>query len=334
MNDNGANTNAPSEQEQLTLLLQRVQRLEEEQRKQKKRKRDDGDHNDEEAAPDDVITINAGGKIIQALRGTLCLVEGSTLAHMFTERWQNSHARDEQGRIFLDHDSEMMESIVEYLRVKKIQDPQRKLKPPSFSDIERQDRFLCLLQYFGLKEYFYPWTPLPENFQPVPASSSSVTTSRDQGKHRFHYSDEEVGPGFLALSPALAGQNIYYWKCTIVNLEDQACVFIGLIGRQKPRRDGLCFRSYNDSTSFGWTHCAYVAGKNQRRHAWAGFKHGEVLYFRLQDQVLTMYSTLKNRSFTIPNIPNGPHIHFDFASNNTVVELEPLSISEKSEAGW
>jgi len=321
-----AHTEVASKQEILD-LLHRVQNLEEEQLKQQ-----GGTKEDQEASsPTDVITINAGGKIIEALRETLCLVEGSTFAHMFTERWQHSNARDEQGRIFLDYDPEMIESIVNFLRLKKIQGPQRKIKPPTIAK-EKEGDFYCLLEYFGLEEFFTggSFGCLPADLQVLPASSHGVTIKQDQGKYQVNYNGS--GEDFLAFYPALAGQKPYFWKCTIV-VSDGGFLYLGLIGTQYPADPK---GSYRDSTSFGWEGGQqYSAGRSSiKDNGWMGFREGDVVYFRLQDNVLTMCSILKNLSFSIPNIPDDPYIHFDLGKPNIAVELESLSKSERLELGW
>mmetsp|Transcript_21133 Transcript_21133/g.22548 ORF Transcript_21133/g.22548 Transcript_21133/m.22548 type:complete len:141 (+) Transcript_21133:51-473(+) len=69
---------------------------------------------------DDIIEINAGGKIISVLRSTLCLVAHDTMfSYMFSGRWEESLTRDSNGRIYLEHDPELIELIVNFLRTKK-----------------------------------------------------------------------------------------------------------------------------------------------------------------------------------------------------------------------
>lgn len=78
---------------------------------------------------EDIIEINAGGKFtISTTRSTLCLAEGSVFANMFSGRWEQSLKRDSEGRVFFDHDPELIEIIVNFLRRKKIEDPSRPTK--------------------------------------------------------------------------------------------------------------------------------------------------------------------------------------------------------------
>ena len=73
---------------------------------------------------DDIIVINAGGKIISALCSTLCLVAPDTMfSYMFSGRWEESLKRDSNGVVFIDENSELIEIIVDFLRMKKREDP-------------------------------------------------------------------------------------------------------------------------------------------------------------------------------------------------------------------
>ena len=73
---------------------------------------------------DDIIEINAGGQIIQAHRSTLCVAPYSMFSQIFANNRTASNcgvARDDKGRIFLDYDPELIQSIINYLRLKKIE---------------------------------------------------------------------------------------------------------------------------------------------------------------------------------------------------------------------
>jgi hypothetical protein len=112
---------------------------------------------------DDIIEINAGGKIIEALRSTLTLAAPDTMfSYMFSGRWEESLKRDRNGRVFIDENSELIEIIVDFLRMKKREDPSKLAPPPTVRD-EKKDNFLSLLNYYGLTEFFYP------SLQPSPS---------------------------------------------------------------------------------------------------------------------------------------------------------------------
>ena len=64
---------------------------------------------------DDLIEINAGGKVIAAKRSTLTQLEGTRLAGIFSGRWDKKLQRDSHGRIFLDVNPVCFQAIVDYL---------------------------------------------------------------------------------------------------------------------------------------------------------------------------------------------------------------------------
>ena len=68
----------------------------------------------------DVISLNVGGRLFSIKRTTLCQIEGSLLSNMFSGRWEDSLERDENNRIFLEMDPDCFESIVKWLRLKRI----------------------------------------------------------------------------------------------------------------------------------------------------------------------------------------------------------------------
>ena len=109
---------------------------------------------------DDIIEIDVGGKVIRALRSTLCLAPDTMFTYMFSGRWEESLKRDDNGRIFLDHDPEFIEIIVNFLRKSKIKDPIEPVRPPKVICDKKKD-FDDLLRYFGLTDFFNP-CPCPQ----------------------------------------------------------------------------------------------------------------------------------------------------------------------------
>lgn len=58
------------------------------------------------ASDDDVIEINAGGKVIAVKRATLTQLPGSRFEAMFSGRWEKKLALDSSKRLFLDVNSD------------------------------------------------------------------------------------------------------------------------------------------------------------------------------------------------------------------------------------
>jgi hypothetical protein len=70
---------------------------------------------DDDVTDDDVIEINAGGKVIAARRGTLTQWKGTRLEALFSGRWDKKLIKDNDGRIFLDVNGDCFQAIVVYL---------------------------------------------------------------------------------------------------------------------------------------------------------------------------------------------------------------------------
>ena len=66
------------------------------------------------ATDDDILEINAGGKIIAAKRATLTQLEGTRLETLFSGRWDKKLQRDVRGHIFLDINPKCFQAIVDY----------------------------------------------------------------------------------------------------------------------------------------------------------------------------------------------------------------------------
>ena len=67
------------------------------------------------ASGNDILTINAGGKLIAVRRDKLCQIQGSRLEKLFCGRWDKKLPRDSEGRIFLNCNSSCFQLIVDYL---------------------------------------------------------------------------------------------------------------------------------------------------------------------------------------------------------------------------
>ena len=97
---------------------------------------------------DNIINLNVGGKKLTTLRSTLCQVEDSLLASMFSGRWEDNIKRDKDGAVFFDFNPQHFILILDYLRVKKIETPQN---PPPLPKVpeDQEECFNSLVQYFA-----------------------------------------------------------------------------------------------------------------------------------------------------------------------------------------
>jgi hypothetical protein len=271
--------------------------------------------------------------ILQTTRDTICLAApGSRFAALFSGRWEDQVVKDPQGRIFLDHDPELIRLIVNYLRIKRIDDPCKpKVNPPTAPEAKRQEWF-CLLEHYGLTPFFTksfssPFTPLDISKVGVQLHRSLLSTHRVGDSLQLTYESSSNAYYFVACTPCLVPGTQSSWKITINKLENNRWIFLGLIGKASGLQN-----SFFDPTCFGWAsfNHVYIAGANQGAiGGWTGFTEGECLHFCLEGAKLTMFSVTKNQRFVIDNVPAGDQfIHLNFHYFGTKVTLEPLNADE------
>ena len=284
---------------------------------------------------DDFIEIDVGGKIIRVLRSTLCLAPDTMLAYMFSGRWDDRLTRDNDGHVLLDHDPELIEIIINFLRKKKREDPSNPVQSPPKVREEKKEDFISLLDYYGLSDFFYPppvLLPLDianiEVFQPY---GSVVDVTKSVDKIQFTNASRERAYCFVACKPSLdVSEEGSFWKVTIDVLPNNHWIYLGIIGNI-----GADKNSCSDSTSYGWS-CngcnglVYHGGLILRE--FTGFTEGECLYFHLKSNKLTMFSVQKNKVFVIGIVTTAIreyYIHFNLHDVGTKISLEPLSDEER-----
>ena len=111
------------------------------------------DYGETEVSDDDLIEVNAGGKIVSARRGVLCQLKGKRLEALFSGRWEKKLQRDSNGRIFLDVNGDCFQAIVDYLNELVISAEDDQPLPPSTPGENRQ-MLHDHLQLFGLPYTF------------------------------------------------------------------------------------------------------------------------------------------------------------------------------------
>jgi BTB/POZ domain len=325
-----AETTAPTET--LWAKLRQIQQAEMEALKRQRAELEQEKASMNTLAPDasDIVTINVGGQVIlQVHRDTLCLAApGSRFAALFSGRWEDHCVKDAQGRIFLDHDAELVLLIVNYLRIKRVEDPADVPVDPPTPPNEKHQEWACLLKYYGLTAFFIkPFTLLDvSKLTIVQPQGSRVSTQRVGQGLQLSYNGGN-SHNFVACTPCLVPGTQSSWKMTINKLSRGAWVYMGVIGKTNAVNE-----SHTDSTSFGWTGSTdvLVAGRNTpATDGWTGFTEGECLLFGLANNKLTMFSVTKSKHFVIDGVPDGEKfIHFNFVQSGTTITLEPLDATE------
>jgi len=96
-----------------------------------------------DAAHEDLIEINAGGRVIAAKRSTLTQLEGTRLAGLFSGRWDKKLQRDSHGRIFLDVNPICFQAIVDYLTEMLISSED---SPPEQPSVDNEHEYILQQQ--------------------------------------------------------------------------------------------------------------------------------------------------------------------------------------------
>ena len=124
-------------------LLGRLSKLEEEKSKNASA------NGNVDVSDDDVLEINAGGKVIAVKRATMTQVQGSRLEALFSGRWDKKLIRDSSGRLFLDVNSDCFQAIVDYVNELAISSED---EPPTPPTVENELRHILAhqMKLFGL----------------------------------------------------------------------------------------------------------------------------------------------------------------------------------------
>ena len=190
----------------------------------------------------DIIHLNVGGQKMTTKRSTLCQVEGSLLASMFSGRWEDGLERDKYGCIFFDFNPQYFSLILDYLRAKKIETPEKPAllrKVPS----EQLNNFDILVGYLGLKEELtLTAITLTETFKSHRSPGINVEENGAVAVHGSNHSYQYV-----------LGENIYKkgeigWQLKLESFQNNHWMFVGVVkGDTVP----LNQHSYSWSGSYG-----------------------------------------------------------------------------------
>ena len=185
----------------------------------------------------DIIHLNVGGHKLTTKRSTLCQVEGSLLASMFSGRWEDSLERDQDGAVFFDFNPQCFVLILEYLRAKKIATPENPAPLPKVAE-DQAKNFNNLLEYLGLSDEIVPAEKVPS--EKSNQHSSTGVTLQEGGTVAVH------GPN--------DGQNVYQqgivrFKLKVESFQTNKWVFVGVVkGNVVPANK----YSYVWPGSYGW----------------------------------------------------------------------------------
>jgi hypothetical protein len=191
-----------------------------------------------EVSDNDIIHLNVGGHKLTTKRSTLCQVEDSLLASMFSGRWDDSLERDKDGAIFFDFNSQYFLVILDYLRAKKIATPENPAPLPKVAE-DQAESFNNLLEYLGLSDEIMP----SEKFN---RHSSNVVTLQEGGTVAVHGPIE--GHSYV-LGENVYQQGIVRFKLKLDSFQNNHWMLVGMVKADVvPPSD----YSYEWPGSYGW----------------------------------------------------------------------------------
>ena len=198
---------------------------------------------------DDIIHLNIGGQKFSTTRSTLCQVEGSLLATMFSGRWEDNLKRDENGAIFFDFNPKHFGLIMEYLRVKKITNPENMPTLPKVAEDELNN-FNTLVEYLGLSDEI--------TFTGAEGAEVNLPSEKFEmhGPEISLQEDEAVAIHSQNWRHEYAcGQNIYqegivHFKLKLESFENNGWMFVGAVNGDLPQQERN--HSYAWPNTYGW----------------------------------------------------------------------------------
>ena len=192
----------------------------------------------------DIIHLNVGGQKITTKRSTLCQVEGSLLASMFSGRWEDGLERDKDGCIFFDFNPQYFVLILDCLRAKKIETPENPAPLPQVPS-EQLKNFNNLVGYLGLEKELTSQLPPKAKATETFKSHSAAITIQENGAVAVH--------GSVSGHQYVLGENIYegeiHWQLKLESFENNFWMLVGIVkGDTVPSK----VTSYGWSGSYGW----------------------------------------------------------------------------------
>ena len=197
-----------------------------------------------EVSDNDIIHLNVGGHKLTTKRSTLCQVEGSLLASMFSGRWEDSLEWDQDGAIFCDFNPQYFLVILDYLRAKKIATPENPAPLPKVAE-DQAKNFNNLLEYLGLIDEIVPAEKVPsEKFN---QHSSNAVTLQEGGTVAVHGPNN--GHSYV-LGENVYQQGIVRFRLKVESFQDNYWMLVGTVKADVVPPNN---KSYKWRGSYGWT---------------------------------------------------------------------------------
>ena len=178
-----------------------------------------------DVSDDDIILLNVGGQKFTSTRSTLCQVEGSLLAIMFSGRWEDSVKRDQDGAVFFDVNPQYFGYILDYLRAKKIATPENPAPLPEVPQ-NQEKNFSNLVEYLGLSKEIVPTEIATEKLSEKLNTHSPGINIQEDGKVAVH--DSSGGHEYVL------GENVYqhgiiHFKLKLESFQSNHWIMVGIL---------------------------------------------------------------------------------------------------------
>ena len=176
--------------------------------------------------PDDVLTLNIGGTRLQVLRSTLCYVEGSLLASMFSGRWDDNLVKDDQGAFFLDHPYEHFKALIDFFRSCKLataSGPKPTIE--AVSALARDQIFTRMVDHYMCTQALYPVELTIKFGKERPRNEPKVCQSPMSAEYQLH--PEDSGETFFMFNFQSIGHHRQVERVSF-RLEDHIAFYLGL----------------------------------------------------------------------------------------------------------
>ena len=185
---------------------------------------------------DDLIDLNIGGQRLTTTRSTLCQIEGSLLASMFSGRWEDRLKRDKDGAVFFDFNPQYFILILDYLRARKIASADQAAPFPTVPE-DQLKTFTSLVEYLGLSD------EIVSSHEKFNFHSSNVAV-KENGKVAAH--DDTQGHGYV-LGKNVYNKGIADLKLKLESLKKDQWMFVGVM------KDDAVAPPLEDNVSCAWS---------------------------------------------------------------------------------
>jgi len=272
---------------------------------------------------DDLVSLNVGGEIFSCKRSTLCLVDGSFMKSIFNGNWEERMERDSAGNLFFDFNPVCFRKIVNYLRLKRIETPERPAPFPVVPpDIKKE--FDNLAFFLGLEDEFQ--LDIKDHFS-TSAKSSGITIS-EGGKIA---TKDSTNSHQYVLGERLYSKGIIQFSLRIESIQDNnQWIHVGVITETPQSND-----TYSAKSNYGWSSArqVYVDGENTKSYCdyTERFQQGDLLYLTLDCGQRNLYFEIQrarnryelplSKSYSLWRL----HINL-YGKNNQIQLMEVRSI--------